>query len=61
VTLPFSLWTSCWLTLQCFTKAHTDGELGDIGFSGTFTGGFMQDVPCFGIVDWYFLQIFYQY
>lgn len=53
LTLPFSMWTSCWLTLLCFTKTHTDSGLGDIGFSGTFTGGNLKDDLCFGVVDWF--------
>lgn len=53
VLLPFSLWTSCWLTLSCFTYAHTDADLGDIGYSGTLSGGNMKNNPCFGIADWY--------
>jgi hypothetical protein len=48
---PFALWTSCWFTLQCFTHAHTDAELGDFGYSGTLSGGNQMDTPCFGFVD----------
>ncbi len=49
---PFELWTSCWISLQCFTHAHKDSDLGDKGYSGTLTGGNMQNFPCFGVVDW---------
>jgi hypothetical protein len=49
---PFYLWTSCWLSLHCFTHAHTDSGLGDQGYSGTLTGGNMKNAPCFGVVDW---------
>jgi hypothetical protein len=56
LTIPFDLWTSCWLTISCFTHAHRDSDLNDMGFSGTISGGNMKDASCFGIVDWFALN-----
>lgn len=60
--LPFSLWTACWLSIQCFTYSHTDSDLGDQGLSGTITGGNLQDSNSFGIADWYnFSYLFFKF
>lgn len=51
LTVPWSLFTTAWLTLNCYTYQHTDQELDDVGFSGTLSGGNMVDQLSFVIVD----------